>query len=92
MTEISDKWLTIEEAAKRFGYSHPESLRQRLRQLRKSGQVVDTGKPPRKYQSTIVKSAHKITLYWLNSKIVLIRNDIPRTLFNPKRGKRRVIK
>lgn len=91
MTDELLKWLPLDQAAKYFGYSHPENLRQRLRALRKRGKVADMGKPPLKYD--VVKKAKKdrIVVYWLNPKTALLSIDVPAGLLIPKRGKRRRI-
>ena len=43
------EWLSVRNAAQKFGYCNQESLRRRLRQLRKRGFIVDVGEPPSKY-------------------------------------------
>jgi hypothetical protein len=87
MDELSN-WLSLDEAAKHFGYSHPENLRQRLRELRRRGKVDDIGKPPSEYKVSKKASKDKIVVYWLNPKTAMLRIDVPKGLLVPKRGKR----
>ena len=82
------EWLPLDDAAKRFGYMHPESFRERLRRLRERGLVVDTGRPPAKYEVGESTEEGEIVLMWANPTTALIRSDAPRNLLNPKRGKR----
>jgi hypothetical protein len=84
------KWLPLDQAAKHFGYSHPENLRQRLRELRKRGKVADMGKPPLKYPPAKKAIKDKIAIYWINPKTALLSTDVPAGLLVPKRGKRRL--
>jgi hypothetical protein len=83
-------WLTVRDAAKRFGYGNQESLRRRLRQLRKQGLIIDIGNPPRAYgiEGESPVSQDKICLFWVNSTTMLIHKESPNHLLNPKRGKR----
>jgi hypothetical protein len=87
MDELSN-WLSLDEAAKHFGYSHPENLRQRLRELRRRGKVVDTGKPPSEYKAVKKATKDKIVVYWLNPKTAMLSINVPSGLLVPKRGKR----
>jgi hypothetical protein len=87
-TPQTAEWLPFDIAAKRFGYQHKESLRNRLRQLRAQGFVVDTGRPPADYVPGDSTTEGKVVLLWPNPKVALIRSDAPATLLNPKRGKR----
>lgn len=84
----SFKWLSLYQAAEHFGYSHTESLRQRLRTLRKRGKVLDMGKPPPEYKAVVEVTEGKIIIYWPNPNTALLRSDIPDGLLIPKRGKR----
>ncbi len=68
MANITHDWLTLEQAAEHFGYSHPENLRQRLRELRKRGKVVDIGSPPPEYKVGDAKTYEKIVIFWPNAK------------------------
>jgi hypothetical protein len=88
MADITHDWLTLEQASKHFGYSHPENLRQRLRDLRKRGQVIDIGKPPAKYEAAKREVPGKVIIYWPNARTALMRRDVPGGLLIPKRGKR----
>jgi len=81
-------WLPLDEAVEYFGYKHLESLRQRIRQLRKQGYVVDIGKVPAPYEVGDEEATDKIILYWPNHNTSMIRSDAPRELLNPKLGKR----
>ncbi len=91
MIKESENWLSLNEAAKLFGYTNPVSLRNRIRQLRSRGKVLDLGRPPNEYKLGRGEARGKIILYWLNPKIALLRGDAPRDLFIPRRGKRRLI-
>ena len=82
------EWLPLDAAARQFGYSHRESLRRRLRQLRKLGHVIDIGTPPASYQRGDMAVGEKVVLMWPNSKTALLRSDAPSKLLNPKRGRR----
>ena len=82
------EWLPLDLAATWYGYGHPESFRQRLRQLRQHGDVVDIGKPPKGYDVSESGTKEKIVIMWPNPKTALIRSDAPKELLNPKRGKR----
>jgi len=84
----TDQWLSMEQAAKHFGYARAEGLRQRLRELRKRGKVLDQGTPPDGYKVADGKNRDKIIIYWLNARTALIRKDVPPGLLIPKRGKR----
>ncbi len=88
MIDESHIWLPIKEAARLFGYTHPESLRHRLRELRRRGKVLDIGTPPTEYQAGKGEAKDKIILYWPNPGTALIRSDAPNRLLNPRRGKR----
>jgi transposase-like protein len=88
--EESQNWLSLKEAAKRFGYTNPVSFRNRIRQLRSRGKVLDLGQPPTEYKAGRGHGRGKIVLYWLNPGIALLRGDAPRELFIPRRGKRRL--
>lgn len=83
----TQEWLPLDQAAAHFGYSHPENLRQRLRQLRKRGQVTDIGRPPG-YPVADRVGRHKVVIMWPNPQTALLRCDAPATLLNPKRGRR----
>jgi hypothetical protein len=63
MLDGNVEWLPLDVAAARFGYGHKESLRRRLRQLRKKGKVVDLGKPPPKYPLGEVDNPGKVLIY-----------------------------
>ncbi len=88
LDETAHKWLSLNEAAKFFGYANPVSLRYRLRELRRRGKVVDLGVPPPDYRTGKGEAKDKIILFWANPKAVLIRSDAPRNLLIPARGKR----
>lgn len=88
MLTREQEWLPLDVAATWFGYSHPESLRQRLRQLRDRGHVVDIGRPPTSYPVGDANALGKVVLMWPNPKTALLRSDAPADLLNPKRGKR----
>ena len=88
MLDETYKWLPLGEAAKHFGYSHPDSLRNRLRELRKRGKVIDLGTPPIEYKVGKGGIKDKIVLYWANPNTALLRSDAPTELLIPKRGKR----
>ncbi len=82
-------WLSLTEAARYFGYKHRESFRQRLRQLRQRGYVVDIGDAPTGYVVGEKKVGEDVVVVrWLNSKTALVRSDAPASFFNPKRGRR----
>jgi hypothetical protein len=87
MASTHPTWLPLDLAAANFGYS-PEGFRQRLRQLRQLGYVADTGRPPAVYAVSTESSNKPVVLLWPNPKTALIRDDAPRALFDPKRGKR----
>ena len=86
--EDTFKWLPVDQATVYFGYSNPESLRQRLRELRRRGKVLDLGAPPLPYKAAKKATEGKIIIYWPNPNTALIRSDAPRELLVPKRGKR----
>lgn len=65
-------WYNIRRAAKVFGYKHPESLRQRIRQLREEGKVSDIGSPPHGYK--IVPNA-PVTVLWANPKSMMVSSE-----------------
>jgi hypothetical protein len=81
-------WLPFDDAAKKYGYSHVESLRRRIRDLREQGLVVDIGKPPLPYKLGNNEAQNMIIIYWPNHNTALIRSDAPSALLNPKLGKR----
>ena len=83
------EWLPLDVAASYFGYSHKESLRNRIRQLRSQGKVVDIGNPPPMYSSENEAGSGPLTVFWPNPKTALIRSDASPDLLNPKRGKRK---
>ncbi len=88
---IPIEWLPFSIAATRFGYHHKESLRNRLRQLREQGLVIDTGTPPAEYPiGDATTHENKVVLLWPNPKVALLRSDAPAALLNPKRGRRAV--
>jgi transposase-like protein len=80
-------WISIEEAAEYFGYSHPDSLRRRIRQLREQGKVSDEGNAPKGYKS---KSSAEIQILWANPQAMMLNKNAPKKLLNPKKGKRTV--
>ena len=80
-------WLTVEQAAKHYGYGNPESLRQRIRQLRDNGKVSDVGASPPGYR--VVGNA-PINVLWANPKSMMIADDAPPDLLNPHRGRRTI--
>ena len=82
------EWLPLDVAARRFGYSHRESLRRRLRQLRELGYVIDIGTPPTSYRRSDKAESGEVVLMWPNPKTALLRSDAPPELLNPKRGRR----
>ena len=88
MVDETDKWLPLDQAAGRLGYTHPESLRRRLRVLRMRGKVIDLGKPPQEYKVGKGETKDKIVLYWANANTALLRSDPPAGLLIPRRGKR----
>ncbi|MGA7193685.1 MAG: hypothetical protein WBW94_08650 [Anaerolineales bacterium] len=88
MLKDNHTWLSIDQAARHFGYHHPESLRRRLRDLREQNYVADIGIPPERYKVAKRPNRKKIVIYWLNPKTSLLRSDAPRNLLNPKVGKR----
>jgi len=83
------EWLPLDVAATHFGYSHPESLRQRIRQLRIQGEVVDQGNPPSTYTTTNRARSGSLVIFWPNPKTALICSDASTDLLNPRRGKRK---
>jgi len=87
MSKLELEWLSLDDAAKHFGYS-PEGLRRRLRQLRERGRVVDLGKPPTGYAVGENRVKGKVAILWPNPRTALVDRDAPVTLLNPKRGKR----
>jgi hypothetical protein len=89
MLDGNVEWLPLDVAASRFGYGHKESLRRRLRQLRKQGYVVDLGKPPSVYLSKSTDVIGKVVVFWPNSKTALLHSDAPEKLLDPRRGRRR---
>ena len=89
--EDAEKWMSISEATKIFGYADRVSLRNRVRQLRSRGDVTDLGNPPAAYRRRRGQAPGKVMLYWLNPKIALLRRDAPKDLFVPRRGKRRAV-
>lgn len=78
-------WLTVEQATEHYGYTNPESLKRRIRQLRDAGKVSDAGDPPDGYRA--IEDA-PISLLWANPKAMLIADDAPSDLLNPRMGKR----
>ena len=88
MIDKTFNWLPLAEAAKLLGYGHPDSLRNRLRELRRRGKVLDLGTPPPEYKVGENASSGKVVLYWPNHNTALLRSDAPRELLIPKRGKR----
>ncbi|MCA9933375.1 MAG: hypothetical protein KC415_05595 [Anaerolineales bacterium] len=83
-----ENWLTVVEAAAHFGYSNPDALTRRLRQLRQQQKVTDTGDIPARYAPGDKKTPDKIVLLWVGKKSFLIRADAPKSLLNSKKGKR----
>ena len=88
MLDGNVEWLPLDVAASRFGYGHKESLRRRLRQLRKQGYVLDLGKPPLDYLAKSTDAHGKVVIFWPNSKTALLRSDAPEELLDPRRGRR----
>ncbi len=88
MSKNTLEWLPLDIATERFGYAHKKSLSRRLRQLRQRGFVADIGRPPSPYPVSNSPKKGKVNIMWPNPKTALIRNDAPRDLLNPKRGKR----
>ena len=82
-------WLTLDIAAKQFGFAHKESLSRRLRQLRERGMVRDIGRPPMPYRDTEQQEDAAITIVWPNPKTALLRNDAPQELLVASRGRPR---
>ncbi|MCB9423182.1 MAG: hypothetical protein H6667_25515 [Ardenticatenaceae bacterium] len=89
MTVNRAQWLPLHVAAQHFGYRHRESLRRRLRQLRRQGLVQDFGWPPEEYTHTQDNEAAPLTLMWPNPQTALLRSDAPRSFLQAKRGRRR---
>jgi hypothetical protein len=87
MSKDNQEWLPLDKAATHFGYSHPESLRQRIRQLRRRGHVVDLGRPPG-YRVGNSIPEQTVVIMWPNPKTALLSTDSPADFLNPKRGKR----
>lgn len=83
---IDDTWVTLDDMAGLLGYN-VESLKQRLRVLRKRGLVVDTGNPPKRYRTDAQPEAGKVTLFWPNKQAMLISRDIPAELFGQRGGR-----
>jgi hypothetical protein len=77
----------MDVAAERMGY-HPESLRQRVRQLRQQGKVTDIGRPPAEYPVGDDALPGQVVVMWPNPQVALIRSDVPPDLLIPKRGRR----
>ena len=89
MIKDNIEWLPLDVAAAYFGYSHKESLRNRIRQLRNQGKVVDIGNPPSIYIAENNATSGSLTIFWPNPKTALIRRDASPEMLNPKRGKRK---
>ena len=86
--QIQDNdWLPLDLAADHFGYAHKESLRRRLRQLRKLGLVRDIGRPPAAYESAEQKEVAPIIIMWPNPRTALLHRDAPPELLAAKRGR-----
>ena len=83
----SDQWLTLNQAAKQFGYKSIQGFRLRIQQLRDNGYVLDEGNPPEEYKKK--KGNGAITLLWANPQAAMIRADAQTDLLNPKTGKRK---
>ena len=88
MRNDSVLWWPLAQAAKHFGYSHPENMRQRLRQLRRRGVVSDLGEPPAQYPVIKKARAGDVVIFWPNPNTALMRSDVPAEYFIPKRGRR----
>ena len=82
------EWLTLAEGARHFGYQHVDSLRNRIRQLRKRGKVVDLGSPPSEYQRRTRQGIGKVVLFWVNPNTALLRSDASPVILDPRRGRR----
>lgn len=78
-------WLTMKRATDYYGYAHPESLRNRIRQLRDGGLVSDTGNPPKGYAA---RKGAPINVLWSNPQSMMLEDNAPADLLNPKRGRR----
>ena len=78
-------WLTIEQAARHYGYSSADTLQRRLRQLRERGQVHDMGDPPEGYRDN---PDAPVRVLWAHPKAMLVADDAPRVLLDPSRGRR----
>jgi hypothetical protein len=87
MVKGDSDWMSLAQAAARLGYKHAESLRHRLRQLRRRGELVDVGSPPDRYKTGNADS-HHVVLFWVNSRTPLIRGDVRTSLLIPRRGRR----
>jgi len=83
------EWLSLDKAAAHLGYSHTESFRKRIRQLRNQGKVIDKGNPPSIYTIENGASSGSLTIFWPNPKTALIRSDASPNLLNSRRGKRK---
>lgn len=81
-------WLTIGEAAEQLGYNHIESLRYRLRTLRKRGLVADLGNPPKRYPAHTGDTTGMVILQWVNPVAFMVSGDLPANLFDNKQGGR----
>lgn len=87
MWDLFEKWLPLDVAATKFGYTNKTSFYHRICQLRQQGLVADIGRPPAKYKSK-VKPDLPVVIMWPNSRTALLRSDAPAKLFNSRRGKR----
>ena len=83
----SNQWLTLNQAAKQFGYKSIQGFRIRIQQLRDNGYVLDTGNPPEGY--TKKQGSGAITILWANPQAAMIRADAQPDLLNPKTGHRK---
>ena len=83
----SNQWLTLNQAAKQFGYKSIQGFRIRIQQLRDNGYVLDTGNPPEEY--TKKQGSGAITILWANPQAAMIRVDAQADLLNPKTGRRK---
>ncbi len=87
MASKKTDWLPLHVAAQRFGYRHRESLRRRLRQLRRQGFIQDLGWPPGEYNKTQRNETATVVLMWPNPQTALLRSDAPQSLLRAKRGR-----
>lgn len=78
-------WMTMDNAARHYGYSSSATLRQRIRQLREAGKVSDEGNSPDGCAE--VKDA-PIRIFWAHPRTMMIADNAPADLLNPKRGRR----